>query len=331
MTTRQGGGQSDITGGFSASATQQAGAQAYQVNATFAAAGGLSAFLNANMVNNATFAGAGGWSARANLNSVNNAATFAAAGGFSAGASLGQGVAATFAPVGSFSANVSLGQAVRASFAATASLSAAINVGLAARAQFDVSGGFNANISLGQAVSARFVGVGSFSANGTVFTPSSSNAWQVSATFVAAGGFSASITIAAQVSAVFAGVGSFSADGIYGQVLVLGDLTLIENQALEGYGEHDIYASGITQVYLLLSQPSPENPQMIFERPDASTFTLQPPYVTVGAVSARTSKGSAIAGQYLVASVNSSEFNRVGVWRCFAKTDGVGASFYVRH
>jgi hypothetical protein len=113
--------------------------------------------------------------------------------------------------------------------------------------------------------------------------------------------------------------------------IVLGDLTLIANQSLNYFGIHDTYSSTITQIFLIMTEPAQQNPQMIFQRPDGSTFIEQFPYVSVGQFTMNTPKGLAVAGHYLVYNVVKSRFTYPGVWRAFAKTDGPGANFYVRN
>jgi hypothetical protein len=134
-----------------------------------------------------------------------------------------------------------------------------------------------------------------------------------------------------QSQPLFSRISAFANRSVFVFPTVLPDLTLIANQELGYFGIHDTYSTSISQIFLLLDYPAQVNPEMIFERPDGSTFIEQFPYVSVGQFTMNTPKGLAVAGHYLVYNVVKDRFVYPGVWRAFAVTDGPGATFYVRN
>jgi hypothetical protein len=210
-------------------------------------------------------------------------------------------------------------QEIEATFAGAGSLNVALGLGAMASITLPGAGSLFAHVPGPWSASCTIAGQGGLSAL-------LSRPWSAAATLAGSGSLSAGQGKSA--AATLGGAGGMFVDATYLPVF-LGDLTVIANQPLGTFTPYDIYDSIVTFLYILLPVPLTYSPNLIFQRPDGSTFPVDSSQVTLGTLHFMTAKGDAFPYRLLTYQMPSSLFIYPGAWKVFTDFEGVGASFYV--
>jgi hypothetical protein len=271
---------------------------------TLPGAGGESVLANLNALDSLTIAGVGGVIVQLQIPMSTNA-NFAGVGGVVVQPQLQMLTSANFAGVGSEVVQPQLQMPTDASFAGVGTESVAQpGVNLQASAAFAGAGGASFLSQLGQSVVVNYTAAGLLSADAT--SVHGTTAWSASATF--------------------AGQGSLLAQPFSPPVVIV-SLALVGTDNFTTIDPDDIMQSSTRLMYLKTLNPRLPAP-MYFQAPHGLTFGVDQSAVSIGLADVVTSKGTFLAGQYLIYNLAIDQFYQQGVWRVHWDFSDQGAPFY---